>query len=469
MFFRAIVDEGLAQRAYLIGCRRSGQAVLVDPERDVDRYLAVARREGLRIAAVAETHIHADFLSGARELVEEHGCTAYLSAEGGPEWQYDWARGRDRVALLRDGDRFGAGGVRLEAVHTPGHTPEHLCFLLTDEGAGVRDPMGILSGDFAFVGDLGRPDLLESALGQPGLMEPAARRLHRSATRLLGLPEYLRIWPGHGAGSACGKALGEAPDTTLGYEIRSSPALAAARRGPDAFVSYVLEGQPEPPPYFGRMKTENKRGPAILGSLPEPPRLSADALLAASRDGRTAIVDARADRTRYYAAHFAGSVYAPLDNSFCTVVGSYVPASAPVALICREEQVEEAVRRLVRIGLDRAAGWAPPETVAAAGAQGGELARVPAVTFRELASRPPGDDYQLLDVRRRTEHEDRSVAGSINVPHTQLGGRLSELPRDREVVVHCLSGGRASAAASLLEREGFRVSVVNDVLVNAFR
>lgn len=463
MFFRQIVDDKLAQHAYLVGCQRTRQALIIDPQRDVDRYVTMARGEGLRITATAETHIHADFLSGCRELVEHHGCRAFLSAEGGPDWQYEWAAGNESVVLLRDGDVFTVGGIGFQAMHTPGHTPEHISFLITDRGGGADSPMGMISGDFVFVGDLGRPDLLESAAGQAGAMEPSARRLYGSALGVLELPDYLRIWPGHGAGSACGKALGAIPDTTAGYEKRFSPALAAVKRGEDAFVSYILDGQPEPPQYFGRMKEENRRGPALLGALPGPRRLSRRALLDAASDPGTVVVDTRADRLGYYAGHIRGSLYAPLNKSFPTVAGCYLEPRAAIVLVCRSEEVEGAVRDLIRIGLDRVTGWAPPEALAAHESAGGELASIEVIDFDDVAERLHDPDVQVVDVRRATEFAAGRVEGACNIAHTRLPGRLGELPRNKRLLVHCLSGARASAAVSFLEREGFRVSAVNDL------
>ena len=469
MFFRQIVDEKLAQHAYLVGCQRTRQAVLIDPERDVDRYVAIARSEGLRITAVTETHIHADFLSGCLEFADRYGCRAYLSAEGGPGWEYEWAGGRDQVTLLRDGDRFSVGGIDFQAVHTPGHTPEHMSFMVTDRGGGAAEPMGMVSGDFVFVGDLGRPDLLEAAAGHAGEMEPSARRLYRSALGVFELPDYLRIWPGHGAGSACGKALGAVPDTTAGYEKRFSPALAAVRRGEDTFVSYILDGQPEPPLYFGRMKVENRRGPALLGPLPEPARLSGADLLGIAADDHAVVVDTRDDRLGYYDGHIPGSIYAPLNKSFPTVTGCYIDPASRIVLICQEAQVEEAVRDLVRIGLDQVTGWAPPEELEAFRTVGGEFASIEVVDFDEVERRLPDSGVQVLDVRRATEFSDARIEGAANIAHTRLAGRLGELPRDKELLVHCLSGARAAAAASLLEREGFRVAAVNDIFTHAYR
>lgn len=468
MFFRQIVDPKLAQHAYLVGCQRTREAMIIDPERDVDRYVAIARREGLRIVAAAETHIHADFLSGCLELVERYGCRAYLSAEGGAEWQYEWANGRESVTLVRHGDRFGVGGVEFEVVHTPGHTPEHISFLITDRGAGATEPMGMVSGDFVFVGDLGRPDLLETAAGQAGAMEPSARRLYGSARGVFDLPDYLRIWPGHGAGSACGKALGAIPDTTAGYEKRFSPALAAVQQGEDAFVDYILEGQPEPPLYFGRMKEQNRRGPALLGPLPRPRELSGPDLVEISRDPITVVIDTRADRMGYYAGHIRGSIYAPLNNSFPTIAGCYVDPVSDMAVICHRAEVESVVRDLVRIGLDRVAGWAAPEALVEFREAGGELASIEVVDFPEVDRRRTDPGVQVLDVRQASEFAAARIEGARNITHTRLAGRLAELPRGDELVVHCLSGARASAAASLLEREGFRVTAVNDLFRPAY-
>ena len=247
----------------------------------------MATDAGLRITAAAETHIHADFLSGSREMAEELGIRIYLSDEGDEDWKYEWGRKGDYdIQQLKNGDRFSIGLIELEARHTPGHTPEHLSFLVTDRGTGAREPMGMASGDFVFVGDLGRPDLLESAAGQKGAMRPSARRLYQSVQEFLLLQDYLQVWPAHGAGSACGKALGAVPDSTVGYERRYNPAILAGQRGEDAFVESILEGQPEPPLYFARMKFQNKEGPALFGGLPRPRKLSAGGTRGSERTKR---------------------------------------------------------------------------------------------------------------------------------------------------------------------------------------
>jgi hydroxyacylglutathione hydrolase len=311
MLLKQIVDPALSQYAYLVGCQRSGEAILIDPERDLDRYLRIAAENDLKIVAVAETHIHADYLSGARELVERHGATAYLSAEGGEDWQSEWAKGHDRVRFLRDGDSFKIGNIGFEAMYTPGHTPEHLSFVVTDHGGGADQPMAIFSGDFIFVGDVGRPDLLESAAGQAGAMEPSARVLYETLRSTSVLPEFLQVLPAHGAGSACGKALGAIPASTMGYERRFNRALASAlESGEGEFVKEILSGQPEPPPYFARMQRDNRLGPALLkgGALPRPRRISAPDLPRWVDTEGTAILDLRSDRKQFLALAYRRNI-----------------------------------------------------------------------------------------------------------------------------------------------------------------
>jgi hydroxyacylglutathione hydrolase len=296
MFFRMVYDDMLAQAAYLIGCQRTGEALIIDPERDIDRYVKIAESERLRITAIAETHIHADFLSGARELAEATGARLFLSGMGGKDWSYQWLDkkkdgGSYAHTLLRDGDSFKVGNVEVKAIHTPGHTPEHICFQVTDRGGGASAPMGIATGDFVFVGDVGRPDLLESAAGLKGAADDSARALYSSVKSFRALDDYLQLWPGHGAGSACGKALGAVPQSTVGYEKRFNPAIQAAE-SEQRFFGYVLEGQPEPPLYFARMKRLNKEGPPVLGALPRPRELGAEELRGIDAK-KTAVLDTR--------------------------------------------------------------------------------------------------------------------------------------------------------------------------------
>jgi hydroxyacylglutathione hydrolase len=467
MLFRQLRDSHLAQNAYLIGCQATGEALLVDPERDVDRYVEAAEREGLRVTAVAETHIHADFVSGSREMASRSDVDLYLSAQGGEDWSYRWAdRSSPRVRLVGDGDRFAIGKIEISVLHTPGHTPEHVAFLVTDAGGGASEPMGILSGDFVFVGDVGRPDLLETAAGQRGAMRPAARELFRSLPRFLELADHVQVWPAHGAGSACGKALGAVPTSTVGYERRFNAALLAARQGEEAFVEYVLGGQPEPPPYFARMKRWNRDGPPLLDSLPAPERLSPKALQARADRAGGVVFDTRGDRRAFMDLHLRGSIHAPIGPGFPTVAGSYV-AGEPIFFVASAGEVDGIVRDLVRVGLDEIAGWtdasdvAPEALAALEREERGELVSTPVLDMTRFESSRRSESYPVLDVRSRAEWDEGHVPGAIHVPHTQLRERLDEIPRKKPVFVHCGTGKRAASAVSLLEREGWRAILVD--------
>ena len=450
MLFRLVYDEGLAQAAYLIGCQRSGEAIVIDPERDIDRYLDLARSHGLRIVAVAETHIHADFLSGARELATQVDAMAYVSGAGGADWRSRWLDGVRHRELV-DGDRFTVGGIEFTALHTPGHTPEHLSYLITDRGGDATEPMGIVSGDFVFVGDLGRPDLLESAAGVAGAMEPAARELAESARRFLALEDHLQVWPAHGSGSACGKALGAVPQSTVGYERRFNQALGLAEAEP-AFVDFILQGQPEPPTYFARMKTWNRDGVPLLNALPSPRRIEVDDVATATDGVR--IVDVR-PWSEFRDGHLVGANWAMGGIGFLMATGSYVEPGERIVLVCEEERVESLVRSLVRIGLDRVEAYLTPETLEAWRIRGERLDVVPELDATAFLERLDAGERHVLDVRRATEHQAQSLEGSVNIAHTRLIDRISEVPDDGVLLVHCAGGIRSAAAVTELRRRGF--------------
>jgi hydroxyacylglutathione hydrolase len=453
MILKRFYDEKLAHASWLVGCADTGQALVVDPNRDVAQYVDAAARERLRITRVAETHIHADFVSGTRELAERTGATPCLSGEGGDEWRYGW--GEDGGAeLVKDGTRFMVGHVRVDVMHTPGHTPEHVCFIVTDT-AGADRPMGVFTGDFVFVGDVGRPDLLERAAHQAGTMEAGARTLFASLRRFnSALPEWVQLWPAHGAGSACGKALGAVPSTTLGYEKRFNWGLAQEDEA--AFVRDVLAGQPEPPMYFAEMKRVNRDGPRVLGGFRVPRRVPDEQLSVLAAAGET-IVDTR--RAEAFAArHVPGTLSVPLGKSFTTWAGSVVPWGRPVWLVTEAECVAEAIRDLAMIGLDDVAGYFPPEAVDAAVRAGGRAETVDDVTPDELEARRPTGAVETVDVRNSSEFDAGHLPGAVNVPLGRLAERLGELPRDRTLVVHCQGGGRAAVAAALLKARGFDVA-----------
>ncbi len=459
MLLRMIYDPGLAQAAYLIGCQRTKEAILFDPERDVDRYIKIAESNAVKITAVAETHIHADFLSGSRELAERVGCRVYLSGEGGDDWQYQWidtksAGGAYDHRLLNDGEEFNIGNIAVKAVHTPGHTPEHMMFIITDRGSGATEPMGVITGDFVFVGDLGRPDLLETAAGIQGAKEPAARRLFASLPKFLALPDFLQVWPAHGAGSACGKALGAVPQTTVGYERRFNPAILAATNE-KSFVNFILEGQPEPPMYFARMKRDNKVGPKVLGSLPRLMPMSAEE--AARLDSRSAVVVDTRPWASFRAGHIPGALFAPFDEAFTTIIGSYVEDTEAVYIVIDASRGEDAVRQCIRIGLDKVVGIIEPAAMDR-WAAAGKGRTTPEVDTAAGAAMLKSGAARLLDVRRADEVAEFRAPDSLHIAHTRLPANLEKLSKQTPILVTCRGGMRSSRACAYLERKGYQTT-----------
>ncbi len=456
MFMRMVYDEKLAQAAYIIGCQRTGQAIVIDPERDVDRYIDLAAEHDLTIVAAAETHIHADFLSGARQLAHHHGAKVYVSDEGDENWKYRWLQkgpaGRPYDhKLLHDGDTFSIGNIEFRAMHTPGHTPEHIIFIITDHGSGATQPIAVATGDFLFVGDLGRPDLLETAAGVPGAREPGARTLFQSLQKLNDLPDFVQVWPAHGAGSACGKALGAIPTSTIGYEKRFNTALRAAS-SEQSFINFILEGQPEPPLYFAAMKRDNRDGPRVLDALPTPPNLDPTALTALD-PATVAIIDTRPWEA-FKDTHLTGSMSFPLISSFNTDAGSMVKDSDDIVLIAAPEDLDEAIRDLIRIGLDRIVGWYDAADVNSLPTT--NLSATPEYPVEKALALAESSDVQVLDVRRATEHAAAHIPGAINIAHTRLAARLDELPHKR-LLIHCRSGVRSARASAYLQREGYDI------------
>lgn len=440
MYFKHFFEPGLAQNSYLVGCQATGEAIVIDPRRDVEEYLATAEANDLRITHVTETHIHADYLSGSRELAAATGAKLYLSDEGGADWQY----GFDHEGL-RGGDSINVGNLRIDVMHTPGHTPEHVSFVLYDLPAGP-EPMMVFTGDFVFVGDVGRPDLLEEAAGIRDTKIAGAKQMFASLAKFRELPQYVQVWPGHGAGSACGKALGAVPSSSVGYELATNWAFRIHDEA--AFVDELIAGQPEPPYYFAQMKRGNRDGAPVLGELARPGKLDADAL---SRLGDVQVVDTR-DADDYASRHIRGSVAIPFDGGLSTWAGWTLDYDRPVVLIAADDVVDEVVAMLIRVGLDRVAGYT--DSLAPWVAAGYETAYTDQIDADELASSL--DEVVVLDVRAESEYDEGHVDGAINI-HAGRLSRLAEgyVPADRPVVVHCQSGYRSIIASSMLERLGF--------------
>ncbi len=444
MLLRRIYHDRLAQAGYLIACQSAKEAIVIDPLRDPMPYLEAAQRDGVRITHVTETHVHADFLSGASALASAAGAELLLSREG------DGVGGYSRAAFstarwLGDGDIVTVGRVRLDVLHVPGHTPEHLAFLVSD--LAVSDvAMGLVSGDFLFVGDVGRPDLLERAVGVQGSMQASARQLFASLGRLANLPDYLQLWPGHGAGSACGKSLGAVPQSTIGYERRTNWALAGWAE--DAFVAEVLRGQPEPPAYFARMKRANAAG---APRLPTAERHASDADLVGALT-HAMVVDVR-PAAEFAAGHLRGALSVPLGGSFLTWAGSVLPADRDLVIVTRQDLRNGSganVRDLRLIGFDRVLGVITWEHLSSLGL---ELDALPAISADTLGDSAPGTST-VLDVRSRSEWETGHIPGARHIALADLVSRVDELRDAEPVLVHCQGGSRSAVAASVLRAAG---------------
>ena len=446
MFVKRFFEPSIAQASYLIGCNANGEAIVIDANRDVDQYIEAAAQEGLRITHITETHIHADYVSGSRELAHRTGATMYLSDEGDADWKYSFiAEGKP----LHDGDRLQIGNIRVDVLHTPGHTPEHLSFLITD-GAAADQPIAAVTGDFVFVGDVGRPDLLERAANIKGTMEAGARTLWKSLQKFAAREDWLQIWPGHGAGSACGKGISAIPSSTLGYERRFNWAFNVKTEA--EFVERVLEGQPEPPAYFANMKRVNKVGPVVLGPHQAPPKLADDKLVELLAAGKL-VIDTRPS-AQFAEQHVPGTLNIPLNASFVTWAGWLVPSTADLYLIVDDataERLPEVSRLLALIGIDRITGWLGTSAVTGSAV----LRRTPQMSVAELQPKAATGAVTVVDVRSANEWASGHLPGAIHVPLGYLADRCRSLPATKPIVLHCQAGSRSAIGASLLERLGF--------------
>lgn len=450
MFFKRFYDENLAQASYMIVCEKTREAIIIDPNLDVPQYVRAAGVERARIAHVTETHIHADFVSGSRALADAAGATLHLSAEGSRDRGY--ASGALRTAnALRDGSEILMETVRLRAVHTPGHTPEHLAFLVSDLERG-EDPVGVLTGDFVFVGDVGRPDLLERAAGAKGTMETFAGELFQSIRKFSAQPDHLQLWPGHGAGSACGKSLGSMPQTTLGYEKLFN--WAFGEMSEKKFVAKVLEDQPVPPRYFAVMKRVN-RAAELPRTQPAPKQLDLEHLDAALHE--TAVVIDTRPAEQFAAGHVPGTLNIPLGKSFLNWTGALVPEERDFYLVTEtesDEAVKVVVADLAKIGLTRIAGVFRSDVLHDWKARHGEAEQVPQVEPNQLHDILRNKKVQVVDVRAPDEWRRGHLPGAIHIPLAALPDRVGELDASIPIVLHCKGGGRSSIATSLLQAKG---------------
>ncbi|MFP3397144.1 MBL fold metallo-hydrolase [Brevibacterium sp. SIMBA_078] len=446
MLLERIYDEDLAQASYFIGCQAKGEALVVDARRDIQVYQDLAAKNGMKITAVTETHVHADYLSGTRELAAATGAEIYVSGEGGEDWQYGFEAER-----LLDQDAIRLGNISVQALHTPGHTPEHLSFLVTD-GAFSDQPGFLLSGDFVFSGDLGRPDLLDEAAGGTDTRFAGAHDLFASLRdKFLTLPDYVQVYPGHGAGSACGKALGAIPSSTVGYERNFawwSNYLEA--NDEEGFVEALLDGQPDAHAYFGRMKRENLQGPAILGERTPLAELATGDVATALAADEIGVVDTR-HNTLVHEGTAAGALNIPAGNKAASY-GAWAmdpeTDQRPLVLLAPDSETATGMwDHLIRVGIDKVAGYIT------------SLDGLPAYVPETLAPDDMAgfDAALLLDVRHMTEHTAGHIPGSVQLNAGRVLWHTEKLPADGVIVSYCQSGVRNSVAASALRRAGFNV------------
>ncbi len=447
MLFERFEDEGLAQYSYAVGSQAAGAVAIIDPRRDVDVYLDYARAKGVQIAYVLETHIHADYASGARELAERSGAALWVSGHDREE--------RYEVAFphkdLFEGDKLRIGAIELEAIHTPGHTPEHLSYLVYDTDEVTQIPRLLLSGDFLFIGSLGRPDLL----GEAAKQRLAKQAFQSVREKLLHLPDTLEIHPGHGAGSMCGAGMKSQAMSTLGLERKTNPYLDESL-SEAAFLDNLLSNTPPFPPYYLRMKQLNADGPPLLRGLPGTRSIEVADFKRLVDAEQHVVIDLR-EHVLFSEGHIPASFSVGAGPNLSTWAAWVVPYDRPLLLVADEvEEIDEAIRALIRVGLDDIQGYLAGGFGAwrDAGCPVQQLAQLsPADLHTRLQT---GATLPILDVRTDEEWSAGHVEGAIHIMGGTLQDRLDRLPpRDQPLAVMCGSGYRATVAASVLERAGF--------------
>lgn len=437
MFFKQFYDVKLAQTSYMVACQQTNEALIIDPMRVLDEYEAVANAEGFTITQATETHIHADFASGLRDAKRKFGAKLYVSDEGDENWKYE--NMPDDTVYIKAGDAIHVGHVELKVLHTPGHTPESISFVLTDHGGGSKEPMGIFTGDFLFVGDIGRPDLLEEAAKMEGTTEDGANAMFDSIQSLNQYEDFLQIWPGHGAGSACGKSLGAVPLSTLGYERHNNWAFKIKDR--DAFVKELTSEQPEPPRYFAQMKKVNKTGLPFF-EVKDIPVDTPESLIGQVFDLRS--------KEAFSKAFMKGSINVPYNSQFVQFVGWFINYDVPMTVIA-DPAISAALQKdLASIGYDHLQLIVPEDK--ASRYFNDHYDRISASRFVEEYE----NKENILDVRSTSEYK----AGNLEkAKHIHYGHLMDiDLPfkdDDSPIYVHCQSGVRSAMAMSVLKAKGF--------------
>lgn len=444
MFFKQFYLGCLAHGSYLIGS--GGEAAVVDPQRDVEQYIEEAAREGFAIKYIIETHLHADFVSGHRELAEKTGAAIVFGAKAGAAFPH---------IAAKDGDILKVGTINLSILETPGHTPESICVLAKD--SADENPAKLFSGDTLFIGDVGRPDLVGSK-GFSG-KEMAGMMYDTLHDKLLNLPDEIELFPAHGAGSLCGKQLSNERSSTIGNQKKFNYALQPMTK--DAFIEMLTADQPEVPAYFPKDVEINRKGALALDNLPHPLPLNAAAVIRELQRGAI-VLDIRS-AAEYASGHIKGSLNIGLGGQFASWAGTLIEFGTPIILLANDAaQVEEAVMRLARVGIESVLGYVE-NGLCAFNEAGLEIAQSSVISVDELKRvMDAGDDLLVLDVRRPPEYKSGHVPNAINIPLSELPGSISNIPAGGPLAIICEGGYRSSIAKSILERSSIRSSM--DVL-----
>lgn len=458
MILRRLHDDALAQSAYLVGCEVSREVVAVDPQRDADRVLDLASREGWTVIAAIETHVHADFVSGVPALCACKGIPAWVSGIcGEPDWigALDEAA-HSRVRLLGDGDELAVGTIRLRVLHTPGHTPEAISIAVVDETGTIR---ALLTGDFLFAGGIGRPDLGAHLQLEGAERVAAAKTLQAALARLGDLGDDVMVYPGHTSGSPCGRMVASMPVTKMGIERRINGTLKSCNADSGEFADKVLAGLPDPPAYFSRVKRLNVSGACCAsGDVPPcAPALQEDSFLAALARPASVVVDCRA-WPRFNEGFVHGAISAPLDKFFAMSAGSYLEPGDEVVLVCEASEVDRAVRALWRVGVERFAGWLDGCAYDAVPDRLMPIEEIEEVSAPTARRRWEQEQWRFIDVRNCVEFERGHLPGAQFAPFTQLPERCAEWDRSQPLICYCRSGNRSARACSYLRRRGFTVA-----------
>ncbi len=442
MYVQQFFVEGLASMSYLIGCESRGVAAVIDPDRDVAKYIAAAEERGLRITHIIETHLHADYVSGNTDLAARTGARIYVHAEARAGYPHE---------PLHEGGTLELGAVRLTVMHTPGHTPESITLLVSDT-TRADEPWMALTGDTLFVGEMGRPDLVGAEAAR-GL---AAHMHHSLFDKLLKLDDSVLIYPGHGAGSLCGKSIGSVRATTLGFERKHNPALAP--RDLASFIQFAVSDLPEQPGNHQRIKAINRRGPKPLGEIVPRDLTIREAIPLLQRGA--VLLDAR-PKADYVQAHVPGSIHLELNDQFSNRAGFVLPPDTPIVLLlARPEDYAPAVIGLARVGFDDVRGYLA-ESLEAWEALGlpiasGDIRDIRAIELKALMDADDAQRPVVIDVREPWEYAQGRVPGARLMPLGQLHARLSELNPEQPVAVICATGSRSLSAALVLGQKGFK-------------